>query len=112
MYVSTSALIWQKVSKVIPSQHLLVQSVSRPISSANYNAADQAIAMDSYQSYFRKIYFFSGKQQDKIWDDPTNLLFSSLTYLQSGNDLQCSCIIFDIFNDSTFFGAIEKTSEK
>ena len=38
--------------------------------SGNHKVADQAVAMDSYQSYFRKLdIFFSGKQQGAIRTD-------------------------------------------
>ena len=54
-----------------------IVSISRPISSHNLKAADQAIAMDSYQSYFRK--------QDIFLKN--NLLYSPLPFLHGGNDL-------------------------
>ena len=39
-------------------------SISMPISSSDQNVTDQAIAMDRYQSYFRKLdNFFSGERQ-------------------------------------------------
>ena len=41
-----------------------IGSISRPISSRDHNETDQAIAMDTYESYFRKLdNLFSGKQQ-------------------------------------------------
>lgn len=47
-----------------------IGSISRPTPSHNNNAADQAIAMDSYQSFCRKLdIFFSGKQQGAIRTD-------------------------------------------
>ena len=53
------------------SKHLLcIDSILSQISSRVYNATNQAIAMDSNQSYFRKLYvFFSGKQQCVIRTD-------------------------------------------
>ena len=40
--------------------HCSISSISRPISSLDLNATNQAIAMDIYQSYFRKLNnFFS-----------------------------------------------------
>ena len=44
-----------------------IDSTSRPISSRYRNATDQAMAMDRFQSYFRKRdNFFSGKQKDAV----------------------------------------------
>ena len=70
--------------------NISINSVSRPISTHDYNSTNQAIAMGRYQSDFRKIVnFFSGKQN----------LFSS--YLRFDllflliKDFQNSYIIFD-----------------
>ena len=47
-----------------------IGSNSRPGSSRNHKAADQATAIDRYQSHFRKPdIFFSGKQQGAIKND-------------------------------------------
>ena len=44
-----------------------IGSIPRSISSRDHNATDQAIAMNRYQSYFRKRDdFFSGKQQGAV----------------------------------------------
>ena len=75
-----------------------IGSISKPRSSRNRKAADQAIAMDSYQSYFRKFdIFFSRKQQGAIRTD------RKIYY----NAFQGSCITLNIFDNSTFFGATE-----
>ena len=88
-------------------------SISSSRSLRNNKAADQVTAMDSYQSYFRKLdIFLSRKQHGAIRTNRKNLLSSSLSFLLDGKNVQSSYIIFDIFNDSTFFGAVEKTNEK
>ena len=53
-----------------------IGSISRPISSRDHNAIDQAIAMDRYQRYFRKLdNSFSEKQQGAVRTD--NKILSS-----------------------------------
>ena len=74
-------------------------------------ATDQAIAMDTYQNYFRRLdIFLSRKQQGAIRADQFTLFFSTIFY--GGNDFQSSYITFDIFNNWIFFDTAEKTSEK
>ena len=47
-----------------------IGSISRPRSPRNHKAVvDQAIAMNSYQSYFKKLDILSGKQQGAITTD-------------------------------------------
>ena len=79
--------------------------------SRNHKATDQAVAMDSYQNYFRRLdIFLSRKQQGAIRADQFTLFFSTIFY--GGNDFQSSYITFDIFNNWTFFDTVEKTNEK
>ena len=86
-------------------------SISRPISSRDHNAIDQAIAMDRYQGYFRKLdNSFSEKQQGAVRTD-YKILSSYLCFLHGGKDFQSSYITFDIFNNSTFFSTTGKTNE-
>ena len=47
--------------------HCSIDSISRSISSRKHNEPDKKIAMDIYQSYFRKLdIFFTGKQQGAV----------------------------------------------
>ena len=58
-----------------------IVSVSRPISSREHNATDQGIAMERYQSYFRKLdIFFSGKEQGAVRTDQKIILFLSTIF--------------------------------
>ena len=69
--------------------------------------------MDSYQNYFRKLdIFLSTKLKGAIRTDQEYLLCSSLPFFHGGKDFQSSYITFDIFNNWTFFGTVEKTNEK
>ena len=63
-----------------------ISSVSRPISSCNHNATDQAIAMDRYQSHFRRVNIFSGKQKRCSKEWPKNLFSSYLRFLHEGKN--------------------------
>ena len=55
--------------------------MSRPMSSRDHNVTDQAIAMDIYQSYFRKFdNLFSGKQQGAVRTDQKFILLSSMVF--------------------------------
>ena len=87
--------------------HFSINSISRRISSHDHNSTDQAIAMDRYQSGFRKLdSFFSGKQQAAVKIDQTN--YSLLIYdFFLSKDFQSSYIIFVIFKNSTFFGTTQ-----
>ena len=50
--------------------HFSIISISRPISFHGHNSTDQVIAMNRYQSDFRKLdHFFSGKQQAAVKTD-------------------------------------------
>ena len=91
--------------------HYSINSISRPISSHDHNSTDQAIAMDRYQSGFRKLdSFFSGKQQAAVKIDQTN--YSLLIYdFFLSKDFQSSYIIFVIFKNSTFFGTTQNKSK-
>ena len=83
------------------------------MSLCDHNATNQAIAMDRFQSYFRKLdNFFSVKQQDAIRTDPKKLFSSCLQFSHGGKDFQSSYISFSIFINLTFFGTTEKTNEK
>ena len=55
-----------------------ISSISKPISWCNHNATDQAIAMDRYQSYFRKVNIFSVKQKGAVRNDQK--VYSHLIY--------------------------------
>ena len=56
-----------------------IGSISRPIFSRDHNATNQAIAMDTYQSYYRKLdNFFSEKQQGAVRTDQK--IYSLLVY--------------------------------
>ena len=75
-----------------------IGSISRPISSRDHNAMDQAIATDRYQRYFRKLdNFFSGKQQGAVRTDQKNSS-SCLRFLHGGKNFQSSYIILNIFS--------------
>ena len=67
--------------------------------------------MDSTKAISEYLYFLFWKATRCIKVLPTNL-FSNLRFLHGGNDFQSSYITFDIFNNSTFFGKIEKANEK
>ena len=59
--------------------HFSIDSISRTISLEDHNSTDQAIAMDRYQSDFRKLdNFFSGKQQAVVKTD--RKIYSLLVY--------------------------------
>ena len=96
-----------------------IGSISRLISSHDHNWTSQAIAMDWYQSCFRKLDVISGKKQAAVKTDQKvySLLiynfFCNLIYdFFLSKDFQSSYITFDIFNNSTFFGTTEKINEK
>ena len=56
-----------------------IGSISRPISSRDHNATDQAIVKGRYQSFYRKLdNFFSGKQQSAVRIDQK--IYSLLIY--------------------------------
>ena len=56
-----------------------IGSISRPISSRDHNATDQAIVKGRYQSFYRKLdNFFSGKQQTAVRTDQK--IYSLLIY--------------------------------
>ena len=83
-----------------------IGSISRLRSSRNH----QDIAMDSYQSYFRKLnVFFSGKQQRSSRTDQKKFIIFFSTIFAWWYVFQSSYITFDIFENSTFFGIVEKT---
>ena len=87
--------------------HCSINSISRPISSHDYNSTDQAIAMGRSQSDFRKLdKFFSGKQQAAVKIDHkiyTLLIYEFIYDFFLSKDFQSSYITFVIFNNSTFF---------
>ena len=64
-YVSVFVAVFDKQANIC-----CIDSTSRPISSRDHNATDQAMTMDRFQSYFRKRdNFFSGKQQGAVRTD-------------------------------------------
>ena len=91
--------------------HCSINSISRPISSHDYNSTDQAIAMGRSQSDFRKLdKFFSGKQQAAVKTDHkiyTLLIYEFIYDFFLSKDFQSSYITFVIFNNSIFFGTTE-----
>ena len=78
-------------------------SILMSITSHIHNAANHVIAKTCCQSYFKQFeVFFSRKQQGVIrtyWKLP----------LRSVNNFSSGYLTFDIFNNVTFFGAIQKT---
>ena len=63
-------ILFQCFVAVFDKQESCIGSISTPISSHDHNKVDQAIAIDSYQRYFRKLdIFFSRKQQSAIKTD-------------------------------------------
>ena len=59
--------------------HCSIGSISRSISLHDHNSTNHTIAMDRYQSYFRKLNsFLSGKQQAAVKTDQKNLFSSQL----------------------------------
>ena len=100
--------------------HCNIGSISRPICSHDPNFTNQAISIDRYQRYFRKLdNFFSGKQQYPVKTDQKNYSFLIYDFIYDliydpflSNDSQSSYVTFGIFNNSTFFDTIEKTNEK
>ena len=81
--------------------------------SGNRNVAGQAIPMDSYQSHFRKFdIFFPRKQQGEIRTERNIECLLLYHFLHGGNNFRSGYIIFDIFNNWTFYGTVEKTNEK
>ena len=85
-----------------------INSVSWPISSHDHNSTDQTIAMDRYQSDFRKRdNFFSWKQQAALKTDQkiySFLIYDFIYNFVLSKDFQSSYNTFAIFNNSTFFG--------
>ena len=90
--------------------HFSINSIPRPILSHDHNSTDQAIAMDRYQSNFRKLgNFFSGKQKAAVKTDPkiySLLIYDFIYGFFLSKDFQISYITFVISNNSTIFGTI------
>ena len=96
-----------------------IGSISGPIYSPDHNSTDQAIAVDWYQNYFRKLDLFSEKQQAAVKTDQKayslfiyNFIYDLICNFFLSKDFQSSYIVFDIFNNSNYFGTTEKTNEK
>ena len=96
--------------------HCIVSCISGPISSHDHNSTDQAIAMERYQSCFRKTEnLFSGNQQAALKTDQKiyslyifYFIYNVIYNFLLSKDFQSSCITFDIFNNSTLFYTAEK----
>ena len=90
--------------------HFSINSISRPIISHDHNSTDQAIAMDRYQSDFRKLgNFFSAKQKAAVKTDQkiySLLIYDFIYDFFLSKDFQISYINFVISNNSTIFGTI------
>ena len=75
--------------------------------------------MDWYQSYFRKLDVFSGKQQVPVKTNQKvyslliyNFIYDLFYNFFLAKHFRRSYIPFFIFNNSTFFGTTEETTEK
>ena len=109
-------ILWPYFEKQINVQ-CGIGSISMLIFPPIHNAANRAIAKNSWQRYFEEFaVLFSRKQQGamrtdwKIYSCIFYHLCIMVTIFQMPTSLFST--FFDIFNNSTFFGTIQKADEK
>ena len=105
--------LWPFYKKKVKVQYG-IGSTSMLIASHIHNAANHVIAKNNCQSYFKKFeVLFSRKQQGAIRADWK--IYPCISYHFSidvfDNDFSSGNLIFDIFNNTTFFGTMQKTGE-
>ena len=93
--------------------HYGIGSISMPVASHIYNAANHVIVKNNCQSCFKKFeVLFSRKQQGVIRADlkiyPC-IFYNFTTFFD--NDFSSGSLTFDIFNSTTFFDTMQKTGE-
>ena len=109
-------ILWPFFEKQINVQ-CGIGSISMLIFPPIHNAANRAIAKNSWQRYFEEFaVLFSRKQQGAMRTDWIiySCIFYHLCIMVTIFQMPTSLFstFFDIFNNSTFFGTIQKADEK